>query len=62
MKEFPDSVKHIIFMSATPIIYPGMGIVESLLKCFSKAPAANLLLKTGTPPRTHSLRCDRQRG
>lgn len=50
MKEFPASVKHVIFMSATPIIYPGMGIVESLLMCFNKAPATNLLLKTGARP------------
>eukprot|EP00892_Ulva_mutabilis_P003438 jgi/Ulvmu1/1466/UM011_0196.1 len=47
MKEFPDSVKHVLFISASPIVYPGLGIVEGLLKCFSSAPATNLLLKTG---------------
>lgn len=49
MKEFPRDVQHVLLLSAIPMLYPGLGVVESLLNAFNKAPA-KMLFKTGSKP------------
>jgi hypothetical protein len=50
MKELPESTKHAILLSAIPIVYPSLGVVEKLLNFFSGKLPTNLLFKTGAPP------------
>ena len=47
MKQYPPEVNHVVLLSAIPSLYPGLGILESLLKAFNHAPL-KLLFKTGT--------------
>ena len=49
MKQFPREVSHVVLLSAIPMLYPGLGILESLLNAFNNFPA-RLLFKTGNEP------------
>lgn len=43
----PASVKHLIFLSAVPVVYPKLAVLEGLLKRFEGDTVAGLLAKTG---------------
>lgn len=47
MRELPDSTRHVILLSAIPMVYPSLGVVEKLLKFFSGSKPTALLGKTG---------------
>jgi hypothetical protein len=46
MKQFPRQVHHVLLLSAIPVLYPSLGIIEPLLKAVNNAPT-KLLFKTG---------------
>lgn len=49
MKQFPREVHHVLLLSAIPLLYPGLGILEHLLNAFNNYPA-KMLFKTGAFP------------
>jgi hypothetical protein len=54
MKQYPREVHHVLISSAIPMLYPGLGVVESLLTAFNHPPA-KMLFKTGAPLRAPML-------
>jgi hypothetical protein len=51
MKGMGPSTKHLLLLSAIPVIYPMLGALETLLKTFDEASQTTeaVLFKTGAP-------------
>lgn len=51
MKQYPREVQHVLVLSAIPMLYPGFGVLETLLNAVNNYPV-RLLFKTGAylPP------------
>ena len=49
MKGMAKSTKHVLLLSAIPIVYPSLGVLETMLKAFDQTSqrTTNLLFKTG---------------